>query len=63
MAKVYMVTDADVNRLKAYADRAPQYGSHGGSSACLSPEQARAYEDAHRFYNRQILTWLEEVTK
>jgi hypothetical protein len=63
MAKVYILKDQDFDALLLRLDRAPERGSQGGSSRTLTIEEKQAFEDAHRFYNYQIRTWIEEVQR
>jgi len=61
MAKVYIVTDADIERLLTAIDRDPQYGEHGGSSGVLSAVEQQAHDKAHRFFNYQLRRWVDKI--
>lgn len=63
MAKAYILTEADFERLKLMVDRDPRHGTQGGSSAVLSRAEQDAHAQAHRFFNYQIHEWISEVTK
>lgn len=52
-----------LNDLLTRLDRDPRHGRDGGSSAVLTDAEVRAYEEAHRFYNYQVRTWLREVSQ
>lgn len=60
---MYMLTDADFERLLLMIDRDPRNGYSGGSSSVLSEAEAMQHHDAHRFFNYQIRTWLDSVKK
>lgn len=62
--KIYVITDNDLNRLILRIDRNPQHGEDGGSSrGTPTPEQRKAEEEAHRFFNYQVRCWMSEVTE
>lgn len=63
MAKVYILTEADFEKLRLMVDRNPKHGTRGGSSAALNAKDEEAHKRAHRFYNYQVCTWIEEVKK
>ena len=63
MAKVYMLTEDDLNALTAAIDRDPRWGTQGGSSEVFSEEATRAHAEAHRFFNYQVRTWIVKVTR
>lgn len=60
--KQFVLTQADVDKLTLMVDRDPRHGASGGSSQALSEVEARAHDEAHRFYNYQVRRWLAEVT-
>lgn len=60
--KVYLVTDEDLETLRLRLDRNPDHGYNGGSGRVLSDEEAKAFDEAHRFYNYQIHKWISEVS-
>lgn len=59
--KVYLVTDADLEQLRANLARNPQHGLAGGGSVSLTPEELRAHEEAHRFFWYQVLRWIDTI--
>lgn len=61
--KAYILRDSDFETLLLKLDRDPKHGSQGGSSnaSARDPESERIYEEAHRFYNYQIRTWIAGV--
>lgn len=63
--KVYMLTEADLERLLCYIDRDPKHGRDGGSSnaAVRDRENSLVYDEVHRFYNYQVRKWIDEVSK
>jgi hypothetical protein len=61
--KAYLLTDADFAELLSSIDRDPRWGSQGGSSRFLTQEETAAHDAAHRFYNYQLRTWIEEMKK
>lgn len=63
--KMYLLTEADMDRLKLMIDRDPEHGSQGGSSnsSINDPGKRLIYSEAHRFYNYQIYKWIDEVSK
>lgn len=61
--RVYVLTLGDLDTLLAAIDRDPKHGRDGGSSQTFTPEEKKAFESAHRFYNYQVRTWIEKVTK
>jgi len=65
MAKQFVLTQADIDRLTLMLDRNPAHGTQGGSSTSVMEDQAsrRIYDEAHRFYNYQIRTWIDQVTR
>jgi hypothetical protein len=63
MAKVYLLNDADIERLRAAIDRDPDNGFKGGGSQHLSQQERDAHREAHRFFNYQVCTWIDGVTK
>lgn len=65
MAKVYMLTEADMQRLLTMIDRDPLHGPNGGSSqaSVRDDQNDEAYRKAHRFYNYQVRNWIDGVTK
>ena len=65
MAHVYIVTPEDIEKLLLRIDRDPKHSMLGGGSdvSVRDPEKERIYDEAHRFYNYQVRTWIAEVTK
>lgn len=63
--KMYMLTQADLDRLLLMVDRNPRHGANGGSSdaAVCDKEEQYAHDKAHRFYNFQVRKWIDEVSK
>jgi len=62
MAKVYQITDKEIELLLTRIDRDPTHGRDGGSSrGDLSLDEVRIYHEAHRFYNYQVRKWLDEI--
>ena len=61
--KAYLLTEQDFERLLLRIDRDPMWGERGGSSqaSVRDPAQNQAHEEAHRFYNYQLRTWIDEV--
>lgn len=63
MAKVYILTEDDIQLLRTMIDRDPRHGSQGGSGSVISEKDTIIYSDAHRFYNFQVCEWIGKVTK
>ncbi len=63
MAKVYILTEADFEKLMLKIDRDPKHGTRGGSSVMTAESDRRIYDEVHRFYNYQLRTWIDEVKK
>lgn len=65
MSKVYLLTDADFERLTTLLDRDPKHGYDGGSSKSHVRDdlRERALDEAHRFYNYQAHKWIDDVKK
>lgn len=63
--KVFLLKEEDFERLFLMIDRDPKHGTQGGSSqaSVRDPAKAEAYDEAHRFYNYQVRTWVEQVKK
>ena len=59
--KVYLIKEADIQRLFLMVDRDPTHGPDGGSSQVLSKEEEAAYRAANGFYNYQVRTWADQV--
>jgi hypothetical protein len=61
--KAYILTEKDFETLLLKLDRNPLYGQDGGSSVASvrDLEQQKLYDEAHRFYNYQIRTWIDNV--
>jgi hypothetical protein len=61
--KAYILTEADFEKLLLMVDRDPKHGQTGGSSdaSVRDRENAQAHEKAHRFYNYQVRTWIDQV--
>ncbi len=61
--KAYILSEEDFETLLTMIDRNPAYGVKGGSSVALSDQQREANNEAHRFFNYQIRTWIDKVKK
>lgn len=61
--KVYILKDSDFEHLLTSIDRDPRHGERGGSSQVLSTVEEGAHDDAHRFYNYQVRTWINLVQR
>ncbi len=61
--KVYVISREDIEALLVRIDRNPEYGREGGSSSALNDTQRKAHEEAHRFVNYHVRTWLSKVTQ
>lgn len=61
--KAFILSESDFENLLADIDRDPRYGMKGGSSQTFTEEQRAAYEEAHRFFNYQIRSWIDKVKK
>ena len=61
MAKVYLLTQDDIDLLKTLIDRDPDHGLQGGSSQHGADREA--HREAHRFYNYQVQSWIAKVTR
>jgi len=59
--KVYILKDSDFQKLLDNIDRDPSHGRDGGSSQVLDKQERQAYNEAHRFYNYHIRTWIEAL--
>lgn len=63
--KQYVLSQADIDQLTLLLDRDPEHGTQGGSSnaSVNDPNVRWIYKEAHRFYNYQIRTWIDRVTR
>ena len=63
--KIYMLTEADFERLLLKIDRDPMHGRKGGSSnaAVRDPSQQPIWDEVHGFYNYRLRSWIDEVQK
>jgi hypothetical protein len=61
--KAFILSEKDLEDLCTMLDRDPSYGYHGGSSTSISDQQKQAYQEAHRFFNYQVRTWIDNVKK
>lgn len=61
--KVYLIKEEDFEKLLLMIDRDPTHGYEGGSSNSMNEQERRVYDEAHRFYNYQVRTWIDEVKK
>ena len=63
--KVYMLTEADFEKLLLRIDRDPKHGREGGSSqaSVRDKDKEPIYDEVHRFYNYHVRTWMSEVQK
>lgn len=59
--KVYLLNEADFDRLLTAIDRDPRRQISGSKGASLTPVEQEAHDKAHRFYNYQIHTWIQSV--
>lgn len=59
--KVYLLSEEDFTLLRTMVDRNPQHGHTGGSSVSLTPQEQKAHETAHSFYNYQICRWIDKM--
>ncbi len=59
--KVFLLKDVDLERLLLMVDRNPAHGHDGGSSQTFNAEERKAHDEAHRFYNYQVRTWVNQV--
>lgn len=59
--KVFLLKESDFEKLLLMIDRDPRNGYTGGSSQVLSLDEERAHNEAHRFFNYQIRTWIDSV--
>jgi hypothetical protein len=57
--KMYLLRDEDFDAILAAIDRDPRWDS----SSILTAEGRKAHDDAHRFYNYHLRTWIEKVKK
>lgn len=60
--KAFILTETDLDRLLLRIDRDPKNGGSSQSSV-RDPMKEQAYDEAHRFYNYQVRTWIAEVSK
>ncbi len=63
MAKVYLLTQDDIDLLTTMVDRNPEHGHSGGTSNHSDERQREANREAHGFYNYQVRTWIAKVTR
>lgn len=61
--KVYLIREEDITHLLTLVDRNPSHGSQGGSSAVLTDVEKQAHDKAHRFYNYQVIRWIEGIKR
>jgi len=61
--QVYMLRKRDFDNLLARIAADPAHGTHGGSSQALSENDRRIYDEAHRFYNYHVRTWMADVRR
>jgi hypothetical protein len=61
--KAYLLKETDFQHLLSIIDRDPAHGENGGQSVILTNQEREAFSKAHRFYNYQIRTWIDSVTK
>ena len=61
--KIYQITDKDIKALLAAIDRNPVHGMEGGGSTVLNNAELEAHNKAHRFYNYQVVNWVQEISK
>lgn len=60
--KRFILSQDDIDALLTAIDRDPQHGDRGGSSCCLSEAERATFDEAHRFFNYQVRTWVQRVT-
>lgn len=56
--KAYILKESDFDSLLAAIDRNPAHGYDGGLSQAMTDNELRIYNEAHRFYNYQIVKWI-----
>lgn len=61
--RVYLIKDADIDRLFAQLDRDPTHGMVAGSAQVLTQQEREAHAQAHRFYNFQLRQWINDIVK
>ncbi len=61
--RVFLLKEEDFDRLRLTIDRNPEHGLNGGSSQVFSETEKEAQLEAHRFYNYQVVRWIESVRK
>lgn len=61
--RVYIIKDSDFEALQSAIDRDPKNGTQGGSSQVLSDDEQRAHDRAHRFFNYQVVTWMQRMKR
>lgn len=63
--KAFIITQADLDRLKLHVDRDPKHGMDGGSSqaSVRDKDKEPIYDEVHRFYNYQVHKWINSVTQ
>lgn len=54
--KVYIINDRDIEDLLLRIERDPARNGH-----VLNATERVAYDDAQRFYNYQLLTWIGKI--
>lgn len=65
MAKAFILSNEDFDKLLLMIDRDPKHGSNGGSSdsRVRDREEQEVWDKVHRFYNYQIRRWIDEVQR
>lgn len=63
--KAYILTEKDFEMLLLKLTRDPKRGTTGGSSVASVRDKGNEeiFDEAYRFYNYQIRTWIAEVQK
>jgi hypothetical protein len=62
--RVYILTDADLEKLLAAIDiLRVATGYSGGSSLVFSKEETQMLEKTHAFYDYQVRGWVSDIKK
>jgi hypothetical protein len=63
MAKVYLLTETDFERLLLNIDRDPHHGDNGGSSRVLTEQESSVHKETHKRFNYWVRVWIDSVKK